>query len=47
MSIGIGRKKKFGQSDDFVFKMTALLGIVLSLSILIPLVIHELFPITD
>ena len=32
--------------NDFVFKMTALLGIVLSLSVLIPLAIHELFPIT-
>jgi len=33
--------------NEFVFKMTAILGIVLSLSILIPLAIHELFPIID
>jgi len=33
--------------NDFVFKMTALLGIVLSLSILIPVAIHALFPITN
>ncbi len=33
--------------NDFVFKMTALLGIVLSLSVLIPLAIHALFPITN
>lgn len=40
-------KKMPGKSrwrDDFAFKMTALLGIVLTMSVLVPLLIHELFP---